>query len=100
VAHPPIYRIAILVTGDSIDREVEEYRFNRQREVLQDRLKKLEALKSADAVALFRSKDPVLLPPRGGKVMSKDFSVWDKPGTDKPGANRPFWSRHGYLISL
>jgi len=64
-----IYRIAILVTGDSIDREVEEYRFSRQREVLQDRLKKLEALKSADAAALLRNKDSILRSPRDGKVI-------------------------------
>jgi cellulose biosynthesis protein BcsQ len=49
-----LYRFVRMGWGESIDTELTEARFRRHRETLQDRLKMLEALKSADAAALLK----------------------------------------------
>jgi MinD-like ATPase involved in chromosome partitioning or flagellar assembly len=56
VAYFYLLRLVPGAKSSTEDMEVENERFNRQREALKERLKKLEALKSADAAVLFRTR--------------------------------------------
>lgn len=53
---PLIFRFVERIKGESVEREVELDRIQRQRQVLQDRLTRLEGLRSADLSTLVKAK--------------------------------------------